>query len=197
MKNAETAVKTANIQTEAAATPVTGTTEVAATTQQQEAKGGLSIQPAVVIEQAFNFLVLLIALYLILYKPLLKIMQEREKKIKDGIENAEKAENMVKESTKIRQDMIKDAQAQSQSVLESARKSAEEMKNAIVTDAQTEAQKIIKTGESVAEAQKEKAALEMKAKAAELVLAATEKILREKMDAAKDAKMIQETLASM
>lgn len=44
----------------------------------------------------------------ILYKPLVKLLDERGKRIKDGVENAEKAELMLKESNMVRQDMLKE-----------------------------------------------------------------------------------------
>ena len=38
-----------------------------------------------------NFVILVVILHKILYKPLIKLLTEREHKIKEGVENAEKA----------------------------------------------------------------------------------------------------------
>ncbi len=155
--------------------------------------GGLSIQPVVLIEQAFNFLVLLIALHFILFKPLIRLLAEREKKIKEGVENAEKAEAAVKEATMIRQDMMRRAKVETRQLLESARKSGEEVKAAMLQEAQSEAGKIIKSGHQLVEMEKAKTIQELKAKSVSLIVKAAEKLLREKIDPQKDARLIEAT----
>lgn len=157
---------------------------------------GLKIDPAVVGFQALNFLILLMLLHFILFKPILKLLAEREKKIADGVENAEKADQMLKESNMIRQDMIKTANAESQSMMEKARKDSESVKNSMLADAHAEADKIVKGGHAIVEMEKAKVAQELKAKAVNMVIAATEKVLRSKMNAESDSKMIEESLKS-
>ena len=121
---------------------------------------GLQIQPTTIAFQALNFIILLVVLNAILYKPLLQLITSREKKIKDGIENAEKAENMLKESNQIRTDMIRDAKSESQGIIEKARKAGEELKNGLVSEGQTEADKIIKSGQVLVESEKSHAGSE-------------------------------------
>jgi F-type H+-transporting ATPase subunit b len=161
-----------------------------------EKSGGLSIQPTTVAFQALNFIVLVVLLHLILYKPIVKLLSEREKRIKEGVENAEKAEASLKESRLIREDMMKNAKVETQGMLEKARKEGENLKNAMVTEAQDQAKKIIQSGHQSIEMEKAKTMDELKTNAVHLVINATEKVLREKVDSAKDAKMIEESLNS-
>ena len=160
-----------------------------------EAKG-IEIQPTTIAFQALNFIILLVVLNLILYKPLLKLLKDREKKIQDGVENAEKAENMLKESNRIRSDMIKQAKSDSQVIMEKARTAGEEVKTGIIGEAQSEAGKIIKSGHALVEAEKAKTLEEIKVSAVNTVIAAAEKLLREKLDPSRDGKMIEEILKS-
>jgi len=157
---------------------------------------GLKVDPAVIGFQALNFVLLLVLLQKILYKPILKLLKDREKRIQDGVENAEKADQMLTESNVIRKDMIKTANAESQSMLEKARKDGESVKSGIIGDAQQEADKIVKSGQAIMEMEKSKATQELKAMAVNMVIAATEKVLRTKMDPEKDSKMIEESLKS-
>lgn len=159
--------------------------------------GGLSVDPAVVGFQALNFIVLLFLLNLILYKPLTKLLADREKKIQEGVENAEKAEASLKEATSIREDMMKNAKVESQAMMEKARKEGEGLKNNMMTEAQDQAKKIIDNGHQVIALEKAKTMEELKAKAAALIVQTAEKVIREKMDSSKDAKMIEESLNSM
>lgn len=158
--------------------------------------GGLSINPAVVAFQALNLLILVIVLHKILYKPLLQLLHTREKRIKEGVENAEKADGMLKESQTVRLEMIKGAKTESQEILEKARKSGEELKVGIVDEAHVEANKIVKAGHGAVEMEKAKTAEELKSLAANMVVAATEKMLRKKIDTKEDISLIEETLKS-
>jgi len=157
-------------------------------------EGGLEIQPSTIAFQAFNFLLLVVVLHKILYKPMLKLLKDREKRISDGVENAEKADGMLKESNIIRQDMIKRANSDSQEILEKARKAGEEVKTGLVQDAHKEAGNIIKAGQNLIEMEKTRTAQELKGLAVSMIVTATEKILREKLDAEKDGKLISESL---
>ena len=181
----------------AEAVPVAASAETIAATEAKAPaaeKGGLEIQPSTIIFQALNFILLVVVLYLILYKPLLKIMKDREKRIRDGVENADKADGMLKESNIIRQDMIKRANSESQEMLENARKSGEEVKSGIIQGAHAEAGQIIKSGQNLIEMEKARTAQELKGLAVGMIVAATEKVLREKLDPSKDSVLIEESL---
>lgn len=177
-------------------TPLHAETEVAEGSAEHAASGGLSIDPAIVGFQALNFLVLLAILSLILYKPLLKILNERRQKIAQGIENAERAELLLKESTASREKMIKEARAESQAMVEAGRTSGEQVRVGILTKASEEAQHILDAGKVAVESERSKAMLAIRAQAVEMVVTATEKLLREKMNSDKDAALIKESLES-
>lgn len=171
----------------------TTSTEQASKAEEHEASG-LSIDPAIVIAQMFNFIILLVILKFLLYKPLLKVMQDREKRIDDGLENAERADQMLSESEQTRLETIKAAKVESHSILDSARKSAEEAKSTILQDAESEAAKIIKTGQNVVEMERSKAAQELKIQAVDLIIQTAEKVLKEKIDPLRDQKLIEDSL---
>ncbi|MCC6643901.1 F0F1 ATP synthase subunit B [Candidatus Peregrinibacteria bacterium] len=177
------------------------TTETLSTTTEHtetetEHSGGLSIDPAIVGFQALNFLVLLIILHLILYKPLLKLLQDREKKIREGVENAEKAELLLTESTASREKMLKEARAEGQGMIENARQTGEQVRTELIAKAQEEAQNLINAGKTALDQERSKALSEVKAQAVDLVLKTTEKLLREKMDVSKDSALVKEALES-
>ncbi len=161
---------------------------------EHESSGGIEIQPTTIAFQALNLILLVFVLYKILYKPIINILAEREKKIREGVENAEKADSMLKESNVIRQDMIKRANSESQEIMEKARKTGEETRAGIVSEAHQEAEHIIKAGQNLIEMEKSKATQEVKKSAVSMIMSATEKILRSKIDSEKDAALIQESL---
>lgn len=182
------------------AKPTSTATETMATQPEKPAaaeKGGLQINLYTVAFQALNFLILLVVLNLILYKPLVKLLQEREKKIRKGVENAEKAEGMLKESHLIREDMIKSAKTETQAMLEKARVAGEKVKADIMTQAQKEADHVVKSGHTLIDMEREKATEDFKGRAVDMVIRTTEKVLREKLKDQKDVQLIKDSLSSL
>lgn len=157
-------------------------------------EGGLEINPYTIAFQALNFLILLVVLNLILYKPLVKLLRDREKTIRKGVENAEKAEGMLKESHLIREDMIKSTKVETQSMLEKARVTSEKVKADILSEAQKEADHVIKSGHNLIDMERQKATEDFKGLAVDLVIKTAEKVLREKLRDQKDSQFIKESL---
>jgi len=156
--------------------------------------GGLSIDPSIVITQMFNFVILLVILKFLLYKPLLKVMQDREKRISDGLDNADKADRMLAESEQTRLETIKAAKMESHGILDNARKSAEDARTNMLREAEEEAAKIVQSGRNVLDLERNKAAQELKVQAVDLIIQTAEKVLREKIDPLRDQKLIEENL---
>ena len=158
--------------------------------------GGLSIDPMIIGFQMFNFLILLLILKAILYKPLVALLTERSAKIKKGVENAEQAEIMLKESTANREKVLKDARAEGHNMVEASRKSGEQVRTDILAKAQEEAQHVIVSGQEAVAAERTKAFQEIRTQAVDLVVKAAEKLLKEKIDLTKDAKLIKDSIES-
>lgn len=171
------------------------TTE-SAKTAEAKSSGGISIDPMVVGYNILNVVVLLFILKWILYKPLMTLLKDREHTIKKGVEDAENAKILLKESEATREKMLKEARVEGQAMLESSRKSGEQVRTELVTKAQDEAHQIITAGQQLVEAEKSKALQEVKAHAVEVVLKAAEKILKQKIDPAKDAQLIKDSIES-
>ncbi|MBI2464053.1 F0F1 ATP synthase subunit B [Candidatus Peregrinibacteria bacterium] len=159
-----------------------------------EEDGGVSIQPSTVAFQALNFLILLILLHKILYKPLIKLLEDRAKRIREGVENAVKADEMLQSSEETRKNMLKRAQVESNEMIEKSRKAGEETREGIIQNAQAEAEKIMQSEKQAIERERVKTIEGLKNNAIDLVVQIAEKVLREKIDAKKDQSLIRESL---
>ena len=121
-------------------------------------------------------------------------MQDREKRISDGLENAERADRMIAESEQTRSETIKAAKVESHEILENARKSAEKSRTSMLQDAENEAAKIVQNGHHVIDLERSKAEQELKVQAVDLIIQTAEKVLKEKLDPLHDQKIIEESL---
>ena len=84
----------------------------------------LGINWKLFLSQAVNFFILLVVLKLFIYKPLIKIIKERSKKIKDGLAKAEEADVRLKEIDDIGTEKIKIAEQQSINIIKDTEKKA-------------------------------------------------------------------------
>jgi F-type H+-transporting ATPase subunit b len=89
--------------------------------------GQLGINWKLFVSQAFNFFILLIVLWAFVYKPLLKIIKERNEKIKTGLEKAEQAGIRLKEIDNIGKEKIKEAEQESIAIIKATEDKAKTM----------------------------------------------------------------------
>jgi len=72
--------------------------------------GQLGINWKLFLSQAVNFFILLTVLWAFVYRPLIKIIKERNEKIKTGLDKAEQADIRLKEIDVIGKEKIKEAE---------------------------------------------------------------------------------------
>lgn len=127
-----------------------------------------------------SFLILLLALSYFVWKPVKKIMDDREQLIHDEISDAEqrKAESIkVKEENEA---LLKKTQSEISEMMDNAKDQAKKEQEAIIHDANTRANQLIKDAKADVESEKEKAVREINDQVAELsVLIARKMISKE------------------
>jgi len=133
------------------------------------------------IIQAINFGVLLSVLWYVLYRPLIKMLNDRRVKIEEGIENAEMAEQKLTQIDGEREDIIKDATKRAGILVEQAKHRGEEKMDEIVKSAHEKSEQIVNDGKALAEESKRQALLESKSEIAKMAMLSAEKILKEKV----------------
>lgn len=109
------------------------------------------INPILLLAQAVNFLILLFILKKFLYKPILKVLEERKKRIGEGLKDAEEIEKRLLEigqlqekeiqnATKLGQQIIKDATDSANQLYEEAKVNAGQLSVRLVKQTQLELQ---------------------------------------------------------
>ena len=129
------------------------------------------------IIQVVNFAVLFVALSYFLYKPIIKMIDDRRSKIAEGIRKAEEADrNLV--AAKQEGDGIIGAAARDAEVLAlSARTRADERGHEIVTAAEAKADNLMRDAAVRAQEAQRQAMLESQSEIARAAMLAAEKIL--------------------
>jgi F-type H+-transporting ATPase subunit b len=139
----------------------------------------LGIDPALLAAYVINFVILLILLRLFLYKPVLKMLNERRQKIQESLEQADK----VRQEAEIRQAEfqreLEEARRTSQEAAARAAQETEKMREAILVDARKEAEQIREQAHQQIEVERQQTMAELQNQVADLSVALTRKVIGE------------------
>lgn len=107
--------------------------------------------PKLFIAQIVNFLILALIFKKFLYKPLLKVIRDREKRIEKGLSDAEKAEKALKSAEDEREQILKNASIEAEEIILQTQKNAEEARTKLLTKTKEETEKMIQDAKKTAE----------------------------------------------
>jgi F-type H+-transporting ATPase subunit b len=130
-------------------------------------------EPTFFVAQIVNFLILAFLLKKYLYKPVLKVLKDREQKIAKGLRDAEDASLALEKAGEEKDQIIKAATLEAQKIIEETKKSAQELKEELMERSKKDADRIIK--EAKDQAQIEIRSVEIQAK--NMALSLSKKIL--------------------
>ena len=159
-----------------------------------ELLNNLGINGKLLIAQIINFLILLYVLYKFAYGPVLKMLDERTKKIEKGLKDAEDSHKKLAEISEKESTVLVEARKQAQEIIKKAEESASSQAQEIMNASKEQSQKMLETAQKQIEQEKTKILSEVRAEVAGLVMMATEKIIDEKLDATKDAALIKKAI---
>jgi F-type H+-transporting ATPase subunit b len=139
------------------------------------------IDARLIIIQIVNFTILMVALGYFLYKPILKMLKEREDKIAQGMADAEAAAVAKSQAEEEKKEILTAAHASASEVALRAKSQAESTAAEIVTEAQGKAADVLKTAAEKAEQLRAQVQNEAESEIAKTAILAAEKILSGKV----------------
>ena len=106
---------------------------------------GLGINLPSLIAQIFNFLLLLGILHMVLYKPILRMLDQRSVKIKESLEEADRVrQESVQAEEQVKQ-QIEEARTEGRSIVAQASQVADRVRDEAREQARTEAERMTRT----------------------------------------------------
>ena len=127
--------------------------------------------------QGINFALLLAILSYFLYKPILRIIDERREKVAQGVRIAEEAELRLKDAQTKSERIVGDASREAESLVKTARSRADERGAEIMKTAEARAQGILADASARADEERRKAFKETEKEITRAAMLAAEKIL--------------------
>jgi F-type H+-transporting ATPase subunit b len=152
------------------------------------------IQWPLVLASILNFVILVLLLKKFLYKPVLKVLDERKETVEKSLRNAEWIEQEKKKTEERVKASLRLANEQSIKTMEQAKKTAEKLKQSIIKEAEEQATAMINRAKAEIEQKKEEVTKSIRKDAANLVAMSLKKIMRETDLKVFDEKLVKETL---
>ena len=141
-----------------------------------------------------NFIVLFVLLRLFLYKPVLKMLDERAKRTAEAMEQAEATKKEFEQARVEVQKQIEKGRQEGQAIIAQAMQVGERLKEESRQEATKQAQTIVDRTRSELEAERGKIVEGLRREFADIAISAAEKVIKETLDKEKHRKLIEETL---
>jgi len=146
------------------------------------------------ITQIISFLILLFVLSKLLYKPVIKMLDDRAERIKTSLSAAEKAkEDAASSAEKIEKELIS-ARQEGQKIIDQAKEFSEDFKEKERSKALEEIENLIEKSKSDLEKETRVAINELRKNFSALVLEAAEKVVNKEIDEDTHSKLIEKVL---
>jgi len=154
--------------------------------------GVISLSWQILLVELASFLILLFVLGKFLFKPIMKLLENRSNQIKNTLETIEAEKQSIEKIKQDYQNQLDQLNKKASQIVQEAAKKGEEERQKIVEKSQKEANKILEKAELAIEREKEKALLELKMQAADLSILAASKILERTIDESMAHNLIEE-----
>jgi F-type H+-transporting ATPase subunit b len=152
---------------------------------------------ATLLGQTVAFVIFIAICWKYVWPPIIAIMEEREKRIADGLEAAKKADDSLQEAQLAFDQEMNKAKAEAAEILEKANARASQIVHDATSKAETEAEKILTSASKTIENDVNKAKEELRHKMSELIIETSEKILGEEITPDKHQELLAKAASEL
>lgn len=164
----------------------------------EEAGGiaALGISLPGLVAQLVNFGILLLVLRLFLFKPIMKVMDERKRKIEEGLQASTKAAQAAESSQEESRRAMEQARAEGRDLIGRAQETAARLGIELEAQARREAEAIVVRARAEIDRERQQAIQSLRAEFADLTVRAAERVVGQSLDRNAHQRLIDETLAT-
>jgi F-type H+-transporting ATPase subunit b len=152
---------------------------------------------ATLIGQLIAFTVFVLFCMKYVWPPLIAAIEERQKKIADGLAASERAEKDLELAQASATDQLREAKENASQIIEQAKKRAAQLVDEETQKGHAEREKIIAQGYAEVEAERNRAKEELRKQVSTLAVAGAEKILGREIDASAQDDIVAKLVAEL
>ena len=158
---------------------------------------GLGLNLTWFLFQLGNFVLVFAILTYLLHKPLLKLLDDRNRGIKESLETAENLKKEAVESERRQQNMLEAAQTQANQLLSQTKQQARELEERLATQAQEKAEALLKKAAEDIQREHDQMKAELRGELADLVIRTTEKVVGTQVPEVRKQEQIRQLLEEL
>ena len=152
---------------------------------------------ATIIAQILNFLILVVFLRAVAYKPIARLLQQRSDKIKGDLDKAEADRKAAEQTLAQYKAQLSDAQQKAQAIVEKANLTARQEHDTAVAETRKEIERMKLNAQAEIENERNRAFEDMKSQIVTLSLAAAGKIVSKNLDTKENDKLVNEFIGGL
>jgi F-type H+-transporting ATPase subunit b len=159
-----------------------------------EGIGELGINWATLLAQVVNVGILFVLLYFAAYKPLMRMLDERSRRVKESMENAEAIKQQLTHTEETVKKQIETASREGQERINRAVAVGEEIKVKSREEAKQEAETLIDRARSEIQHERDEAIQSVRKEFVDLTIMAAEKVIERSLDKEAHRELIEKVL---
>lgn len=154
-------------------------------------------EPGTIIWTIITFVILAFLLGKFAWKPLIQMLEERERSVKDALEQSRKARDEAEETLRRNQEILANARRETGAILEQGKREGEAMRVEILEKARKEAQILVEQGKRQVQQEQRQAIEELRAQVADVAIRAAERLIDRSLDDAKHRELVADYVQSL
>src|SRR5579884_2439491 len=152
----------------------------------------LGINPWLLLAQIINFGILYWILSRFVFPALMRTMDERAARIREGVENAARADISLKQANQQAESIIQEARRQSQQIIAEGTAAGERVRAQIEDEAHARADEIARQGQQRIAQEEAQARNALRQQVADLAISAAGYVIGESLDGQKQRRLVEE-----
>jgi len=159
-----------------------------------EGLAGLGINVPILLAQIVNVVILLVVLYFVAYKPVMRMLDQRSKRIKDSMEQADAIKEQAARTEEEVKKQLEAAGKEGQKRIAQAAQAGEEIREKAKQSARQEAEALITRARGEIQRERDEAISELRKEVADVTITAAEKVIDRSLDKKAHRELIDKVL---
>jgi len=155
---------------------------------------GLGISLPTLLAQLINFAILLGLMYLVAYRPIMRMFDERSRKIKESMEQTEFIKEQAAHAEEEAEKRIETASKEGQELVARSVRTGEEVRQQAQQEAKQDAEALIARARTEIQRERDGAIDELRKEVADLTIMAAEKVIDRSLDKEAHRQLIDKVL---
>ena len=157
----------------------------------------LNIEPGLIIWTVITFVLLLVVLRMVAWKPILDALDERERRITDAVNQAEKAREEAEAASEANRQQLAQARADARQAVAESRDLAERVAQEVKDRAEAEAGQLLDQARTTIQQERDQAMQELRAQVADLAILAARNILDDQIDERRGRQIVDDMISRL